>query len=88
MPRITITDDHGAVVTEIHEIGDLEKPAARIKLINAIKHALRRAKAEDDRDRVDAAFGCPKCGERHVDALIWIDDETVACQTCGRQYQP
>ena len=38
-------------------------------------------------DTVPADWGC-ECGERRVDWLIWINDETVQCQTCGAEYQP
>lgn len=33
-------------------------------------------------------FPCPHCGERRVDSLVWLDDETVQCITCGRTYRP
>jgi len=41
----------------------------------------------DAQDTVLADWGC-ECGERRVDWLIWINDETVQCQTCGAEYQP
>jgi len=31
---------------------------------------------------------CPSCGEAWQDELVWIDDETVDCQTCGCRYTP
>jgi len=31
---------------------------------------------------------CPGCGERDLDQLVWQDDRTVKCSTCGRQYTP
>ena len=38
---------------------------------------------------VAEADACPKCGERHIDKLVWQeDDETVQCTTCGKQYTP
>ena len=38
---------------------------------------------------VDAAFGCPSCGNRDMDYLP-IDDETelVTCAKCGATYNP
>ncbi|MCB1280697.1 MAG: hypothetical protein KDB18_04175 [Salinibacterium sp.] len=43
----------------------------------------------DDRtDRVTLAAACPNCGERIVDKLIWTDDDTVRCETCGTEYVP
>ena len=41
-----------------------------------------------DEDTVDAVWGCPECGERRVDWLIWLNDQTVQCQTCGSEYRP
>jgi hypothetical protein len=32
--------------------------------------------------------GCPTCGQRDPDMLIWQDDETVRCFGCGTRYQP
>lgn len=37
---------------------------------------------------VDSEDGCPLCGERGSDLLIWIDDEEVQCHGCGHVYQP
>ena len=43
----------------------------------------------DDQDTVDPQDGCPRCGEREIDRLIWIKDATrVWCWTCGRVYVP
>ena len=38
---------------------------------------------------VDAAFACPKCGNREMDWLP-IDEETelVTCAKCGATYNP
>lgn len=32
--------------------------------------------------------GCPNCGVRDADRLVWLDDETVRCSACGTTYQP
>jgi hypothetical protein len=37
---------------------------------------------------VGPADGCPGCGERDADSLIWTDDDTVECAACGRRYTP
>lgn len=37
---------------------------------------------------VDAACRCPRCGERHVDALVWQKDRRVKCSNCGTRYEP
>jgi len=39
-------------------------------------------------DLVSPDDACPKCGERNVDRLVWIDDDTVRCAKCGTEYQP
>jgi predicted RNA-binding Zn-ribbon protein involved in translation (DUF1610 family) len=40
-------------------------------------------------DLVAVKFGCPDCGEREPNLLVWLeDDETVCCVTCGREYRP
>ena len=41
-----------------------------------------------DYDMVDEADACPKCGQRDIDRLVWIDDDRVECQTCGTVYKP
>lgn len=40
------------------------------------------------KDRVSEANGCPSCGERDMDILVWEDDEDVRCATCGVVYNP
>jgi len=37
---------------------------------------------------VAEADACPGCHERRVDHLVWQDDKTVKCTTCGKQYTP
>ena len=38
---------------------------------------------------VSPGQGCPECGERGQDELVWRnDDEFVECQTCGCRYLP
>jgi rubredoxin len=39
-------------------------------------------------DLVPPQDACPVCGERHIDSLVWIDDEWVRCASCGIQYDP
>lgn len=39
-------------------------------------------------DLVPEGAECPVCGEERVDWLVWLDDETVKCQTCGCEYNP
>ena len=39
-------------------------------------------------ERVEAGFACPHCGERRMDMLVWVEDDRVECQNCGRGYDP
>ena len=59
--------------------------AARLKLL------ARRYGSQSNTvvELVDAAFACPKCGNRDMDYLT-IDDETelVTCGRCGHTYDP
>jgi rubredoxin len=43
---------------------------------------------EAETDLCPAAYGCPKCGERRHDWLVWNEDEVIRCQTCGHVYDP
>jgi hypothetical protein len=40
------------------------------------------------REEVDAAFGCPECGERHVDQLVHQEDDLLRCSSCGITFDP
>jgi hypothetical protein len=42
----------------------------------------------DNPNLVPPQDACPVCGERHIDSLVWIDDEWVRCASCGIQYDP
>jgi len=40
-------------------------------------------------DLVEADDACPRCGDRHVDRLVWIEDGArVRCATCLNVYVP
>ena len=41
-----------------------------------------------DHEAVPPGCECPQCHESDTDRLVWIDDETVECQTCKTRYQP
>lgn len=44
---------------------------------------------EHDDNLVEPDDACPRCGERHADNLIWIDDgQRVRCATCLNVYTP
>jgi rubredoxin len=47
-----------------------------------------RESEEAETDLCPPAYGCPKCGERRHDWLVWDDDERLHCQSCGHVYQP
>ena len=70
--------------------GDLYR--IRSCLIEALA-GLRGVEVESIEDHLDTdvpkAAGCPQCGERCLDKLVWQDDgETVRCSTCGTRYTP
>jgi len=70
--------------------GDLYR--IRSCLIEALA-GLRGVEVESIEDHLDTdvpkVAGCPQCGERCLDKLVWQDDgETVRCSTCGKQYTP
>ena len=50
----------------------------------------RTCPVEPPEDLVEEEYGCPRCGERRVDWLIWLeeDSEHVECQTCCYIYEP
>jgi len=39
-------------------------------------------------DLVSPDDACPVCGERDIDSLVWLNDDTVRCATCGTEYHP
>ena len=43
---------------------------------------------QHDDTSVQPGFACPWCGERHMDRLVWIEDDVVECQTCNCRYDP
>ena len=47
-----------------------------------------RTHDDDAANLVATEDACPNCGERHVDQLIWTDDDVVLCATCGTEYDP
>lgn len=42
----------------------------------------------DCANAVTPPLTCPHCGEADADRLIWVSDDTVRCDTCGRRYDP
>jgi hypothetical protein len=39
-------------------------------------------------NQVEPQDGCPRCGERDADRLVWQNDDEIRCQTCGALYRP
>lgn len=37
-------------------------------------------------DTVPADAQCPQCHENRMDWLVWTDDDTLTCATCGYEY--
>ena len=45
--------------------------------------------AQPNENLVEPEDACPRCGERHVDRLVWIEDgQRVRCATCLNVYTP
>jgi rubredoxin len=42
----------------------------------------------DQEDLAPESFKCPVCGERRMDWLAWVDDETLECSVCHARYRP
>mgnify|MGYP000210984190 CR=1 FL=1 len=42
----------------------------------------------DESNMVEPEDACPVCGQRDADELVWLDDERVECQSCGKEYRP
>ena len=41
------------------------------------------------RDKVRDKWGCPECGERRVDRLVWTEGgAAVWCERCGTVHVP
>ena len=40
-----------------------------------------------DPETVRREEGCPKCGERRMDYLEWVDDDEIECCSCGTVYR-
>jgi len=59
---------------------------------NAMTSTTGRASSSIEMDETNLVHpddGCPRCGERDVDHLVWNDDgATVTCRTCGIEYVP
>jgi len=49
---------------------------------------MSRGENGQDHELVPPGCECPQCHERDMDLLVWIDDETVECQTCKTRYRP
>ena len=43
---------------------------------------------ENMSDKVDKINACPKCGEKRIDYLVWVDDVIVKCSICKKTYEP
>ena len=62
-----------------------ERTIARLKAL-AAKHG---SQSDAVVELVDAAFGCPMCGNRDMDWLPWNEEfDTVTCGKCGHTYDP
>ena len=74
----------------------IEELTAQVEALSAEIKALREELAHHYGSQsntvielVDAAFACPKCGNREMDWLpIDLDTEMVTCGRCGMTYDP
>lgn len=37
-------------------------------------------------DQVSRIHACPGCNERRLDLLVWQDDDSLTCGTCGMNF--
>ena len=62
-----------------------ERTIARLRTLARTQRSQSDAVVE----LVDAAFGCPMCGNRDMDQLPWHEEtDTVTCGKCGHTYDP
>jgi len=54
--------------------------------LDEIRERLIATPSATPADHVAEADGCPRCGETHQDKLVWQDDETITCASCGTRY--
>jgi rubredoxin len=70
-----------APMTEFPNFEHLEADARKVDR--------RGPKSEEvESDLCPDGYGCPQCGERRHDWLVWGEDEVLRCQTCGHAYDP
>jgi ribosomal protein S27AE len=41
----------------------------------------------ENEEMVQEGLGCPRCGERRMDWLNWVEDEHVQCGACDYTYE-
>ncbi len=84
--RIDLTYQRGTAPTETTVI--LTRDAA-ITLRNLLDGLFAAAGVDDRGELVGEEYACPRCSERHMDSLVWQDDETtIHCTNCGTRYDP
>ena len=67
---------------------DAELALDQVRLFKTIEHAIEYAKKiVNINDHAVVAPGCPKCREARMDYLVWIDDDSVRCVSCGAVYK-
>jgi hypothetical protein len=71
---------------ETQEKGGNDRPETKATILDLEMTArYRRIIATTDTTK----HGCPTCGERRADYLVWqADDEMVECSTCGHHCKP
>jgi len=100
---VTAGEMLGAVMLDLLELagvdvdqGDAPQSAAdaAASLIDAIVADIEREADDglpadlDDNLVCTRAAGCPTCGNRRKDALVWREDDTLRCERCQTVYTP
>lgn len=58
----------------------------RVTVSNVPVAKARAALAAATTNHVSPGDGCPSCGERDSDELVW-DNHEIHCQKCGQRYK-
>lgn len=86
---------HGAVRWVVYRGATSQNPHVTIGtfpnagLARLFIDALNAKSAATGGDLVPVAYGCPACGERSMNALVWMSDdgEQITCARCGTFYE-
>jgi len=58
------------------------------EVLAAVRELVLSARPSSETDELVVEWAaCPSCGERRMDELLFKEDESVVCATCGTRYQ-